>query len=208
MMSQLQGDPNPNHVHRYCGHIAGEQTDTKDAERRSGNCASMTQHDCQHAEGRNHKVDAGARFLDQKEPVVRKVALSRTPLERRTGNDAHQPGRRRQHPRQLLRRCLCIVALQAPRDEKRHRNHQELRPHSTTPERWRRARSRLTVPNIAATIAASHTMSGSAPLVMPTARSLTPSGSGNGWSTSSAPSAACRTISCTATNEVYRVSKP
>jgi hypothetical protein len=58
----------------------------------------------------------------------------------------------------------------------------------------------------AAVIAITHTMSGSGPAVIPTARSDTPDGSGSGWSTSSALSA-FRTISCTATNDVYRVSR-
>jgi len=52
-----------------------------------------------------------------------------------------------------------------------------------------------------------HTSSGSAPLVTPTACSLTPSGRGLGWSTWSALSTV-RTISCTATKDVYRVSNP
>src|SRR5262249_28435957 len=99
--------------------------------------------------------------------------------------------RRTKDPRQILYVGIGIVTLHTPRDQHRHGNDDEPGRHDVTPrlacarsgqavDRRRRPRSMLTQNSNVLTIAATQMTSGSAPLVAPTARLLTPAGKGNG----------------------------
>ena len=124
-----------------CGQIGCQQAHAKQARRRRGRSGPTRERVHQHAERRDHEIDARARLFDQEQVLAREIAFARLKRERRPGRDADQPCRRTQDPQQIVRRSVGVVALQAPGDQRRRPEQDEPRLHAATPERRRRERS-------------------------------------------------------------------
>jgi len=68
----------------------------------------------QHAERRDHEIDARARFLDEEQVLPREIAFARLEREVRPRRDADQPRCRTQDPQQVVGTGVGVVPLQAP----------------------------------------------------------------------------------------------
>ena len=162
MCGEPHGDHDACGVDEHRRHVASHQADREDSARAAtADPDSMKEGEHQHAKRGDHEVDPRARFLDEKQTLVRDVPLPRRHRERRTRRDADQLRRGTQDPPEIVRPRIGVVALHAPDDQRHHGHHAEFRLHETTPDCRRRTRSRLTPPNSASAIAHTQTISGS-----------------------------------------------
>ena len=209
MSGEPHGDRDAHRVDDHRRGVARQQADTEHSSSRAGGPDPVKQGERDHRERGDHEVDPRAGFLNQKQPLAREVSLSRDHRKRSAGHEVNRLRSRAQDPPQVVHARIGVVALQPPGNQRHERQHTEFGLHwlaeaDQPPPRLRRSaeasakaeasapraamrrrvRRRCVEPSRAKATAHTQTSPGSGPLVTPTARSDTPSGSGSGWSTS------------------------
>src|SRR5262245_23592219 len=184
--------------HRHA--VGGEGADRDPRRARPWRAQLVDQAACEAAERDDHEVDPRARGHDLTQPIPAQIAGARLGLERRARDPFDHAPRRRQHPQQILEVGAAEEVLESPSEPERESDEGEARgavaPLLIVPEGVHgqrlgtNARDRKSTASPARSVSeTSHTSPGSGAEAMPpTAKLLTPAGSGSGCTTSS-PSA-------------------